>query len=196
MKQSDAETTDMELRVAEFTALRNEILKRMEMRHQFMIFALVAAGTFLSLGAGPEISIFVPLIYPILALFLAWGWMHNDVRISQLGDYIRENIEPEQPLMFQHYKNQQRKQRPTGLILEGFQFPTAGAVLSTQVLALIIACSRWEPSIPVYTVLALDILAMGLTVYLTARRTMDRLQKKRGTPKVDMAAEQSLRGDA
>lgn len=75
--------------LAEFSALRAEIVKRTEIQHQLISLALIAAGTFLATEA--EIAV---VAYPILAFFLAAGWVQNDIQIARLGAYIGQRLEP------------------------------------------------------------------------------------------------------
>lgn len=74
----------------EYNALRGEILKRIEMRQQLISITLTLAGIFLSFGLTNEM---VTLVYPPLAMFLAFGWAQNDFRIRRTAEYIRENLE-------------------------------------------------------------------------------------------------------
>ena len=74
----------------EYTAIRGEILKRIEMRQQLISITLTLAGIFLSIGLTSEM---VTLIYPPLAMFLAFGWSQNDLRIRRSARYIRDNLE-------------------------------------------------------------------------------------------------------
>jgi len=58
--------------LAEYIALRGEILKRIELRHQYMKVSLAIAGAFL--GAGVAVTEApVALVFPLLAPFLAIG---------------------------------------------------------------------------------------------------------------------------
>ena len=79
--------------LAEYTALRNEIIKRIEIRHQLLAFLMIAFGTLLTVGAKQDGLVEAILIYPLLALAFAFAWMHNDMRIKELGDYISEHVE-------------------------------------------------------------------------------------------------------
>ncbi len=80
--------------LAEYSALRDEIIKRIDIRHNIVIFTLIFAGTFLTLSTQIiEQSTLLLLFYPILATFLAALWAHSDIRVSQIGEYIRNNIE-------------------------------------------------------------------------------------------------------
>ena len=79
--------------LAEFSALRAEMLKRIELQHQLIVAALVAAGTFLTVPTTGPVNI--SLAFPIFALFFAAAWSQNDLRIWQMGKYIRKRIEGE-----------------------------------------------------------------------------------------------------
>ena len=81
-------------RLAEFAALRDEIVHRMTLRDRALSGALLLFGAFLGIGVQRGVSGLVLLVYPVLALFLACLWAQSDVRIAQLGRYISEHIEP------------------------------------------------------------------------------------------------------
>jgi 8-oxo-dGTP diphosphatase len=78
--------------LAEFSALRDEILWRMQTRNQMLIFTLGAAGTLFTFGMTREDPLIL-LIYPILAFLLSLAWMKHDLRIGEIGEYIRTKIE-------------------------------------------------------------------------------------------------------
>lgn len=50
--------------IAEFTALRDEILKRSEFQQQLTSLALIATGTFLTISLQSSTQAFLLLIYP------------------------------------------------------------------------------------------------------------------------------------
>lgn len=74
----------------EYSAIKSEMLKRIEMRQQLISITLTLAGIFLSFGLTNEM---VTLVYPPLAMFLAFGWAQNDFRIRRMARYIRDNLE-------------------------------------------------------------------------------------------------------
>ena len=74
----------------EYSAIKSEMLKRIEMRQQLISITLTLAGIFLSFGLTSEM---VTLVYPPLAMFLAFGWSQNDFCIRRMARYIRENLE-------------------------------------------------------------------------------------------------------
>jgi len=77
---------------AEYKALRDEILKRVELQYQFMYLALFVLGTTLGLGLQAR-ALSLVLIYPLIAPFLAIAWAFNDYMIRLLGKYIKVRTE-------------------------------------------------------------------------------------------------------
>ena len=83
---------DFPSREVEYEALRAEIIKRIDLRQQLAAIALTAAAALLAVGVEyPRVA----LIYPIIAAALVAGWAQNDVRISDLAEYIRTHLEKE-----------------------------------------------------------------------------------------------------
>jgi hypothetical protein len=85
------ETTSLLL--AEYGALRDEIIKRIEIEHQLISLALIAPGTILAIGVQTREAALL-LLYPILACFLSAVYAFNEYRIFEIGNYIRNRIEP------------------------------------------------------------------------------------------------------
>src|SRR5688500_9606440 len=75
----DIELSDREQRflLAQYDALREEILKRLDIQHQLILGALVALGTVLTVSTQRGSSA-VLLMYPYLSLFLTLAWSQND----------------------------------------------------------------------------------------------------------------------
>lgn len=78
--------------VAEYTALRIEIVKRMELNHQVISLAIIALGTLLAAGIQAK-NAAVILIYPIVTVFLAGVWAYNERRSERIRAYILDRIE-------------------------------------------------------------------------------------------------------
>src|SRR5579871_3179802 len=78
---------------AEYKALRDEMLNRINFRYQLLNLTLIIAGTLLAAGVHADVSAAVLLIYPLLAAFLAAGWVHNGNTIVPLSQYIRDELE-------------------------------------------------------------------------------------------------------
>src|SRR5947209_18568770 len=81
------------LLIEQYTSLRSEIEKRIDIRQQILALTLLVAGTFLTVGAQPTVSAVVLLFYPIIAMFLGAIWEHNDLRVGQINFYIRTEVE-------------------------------------------------------------------------------------------------------
>ncbi len=164
MKNGD---THAEL-LAEYSALRSEILQRIDMRQQILTFTLVIAGTVLSLGVQTNISPLVLLIYPVLALFLATAWMHSDVRIWEVAEYIEKQLEPRLGGIgwetYIHNKHQGQSFRP-------MEVTAAGVFLTTEVLAVILAIPRLSYSLEEVILLIIAAIAFVLTLIPLRRRT-------------------------
>jgi hypothetical protein len=77
----------------EYQALRGEILKRTELQYQLTSLALIAFGTLLTIVFGKDGSPKATLAYPLLTVALAAAWSQHDIRIRQLGTYIKDHIE-------------------------------------------------------------------------------------------------------
>ncbi|MDQ3705551.1 MAG: hypothetical protein M3437_10080 [Chloroflexota bacterium] len=78
---------------SQYTALRAEITQRIQLQHNIMAVTLTFAAAFLGFAFEfPDIRA-VLLLYPLLILFLAASWVHNDNRVHAIGYFIREHIE-------------------------------------------------------------------------------------------------------
>jgi len=78
--------------LAEYAALRAEILSRIQFRQQ--LTGLTLAATAALLGAGMTLeNPTIALVLPVLIPFLALSWVHNDLRVGAIAEYIRTHIE-------------------------------------------------------------------------------------------------------
>jgi hypothetical protein len=163
----------------EYKALRDELLKRFELRQQVVSVTLAIAGALIGAGIfqakilyagslnGPSPSI--ALAYPPIAALLALGWAHLDDRVRVLGSYIRERLEPNIPgLGWEGYNWNNRprvKRLPYAFISHG------GVFIWTQVVAMIVGalyCIRTQPKLdPLdYALLIIDVVAFLWTIYI------------------------------
>jgi hypothetical protein len=118
----------------EYNSLRSEILKRIELRQQIISITLTLAGVFLSFGLANEL---VPLIYPPLAMFLAFGWSQNDFRIRRLSSHIRSELETRGIGLIYETKTQKVRQDEKGMGAWRFVVIShSGIFLFTQVMAV------------------------------------------------------------
>jgi hypothetical protein len=147
--------------IAEYSALRAEMLKRIEIQHQLISLALIATGTFLGL----QVPTTIKLAYPILALFLAAAWSQSDMRIRQMGIYIRERIEAkilDNNLGWEHVR------ASTNIRVFGSRafIAVRGVIIGTQLLVVIVAMFNTAFPIEDIVFLCIDCLAVISTILL------------------------------
>jgi hypothetical protein len=155
----------------EYSAIRNEILKRIEMRQQLISITLTLAGIFLSFGLSNEM---VTLVYPPLAMFLAFGWAQNDFRIRRMGRYIRENLESLEIGL--NYESQMQEDRQIDTSLATWRFVVishSGIFLFTQVMAIgIDILQSGLLFTPLRTgLLVIDAISVIMVVWITRKAT-------------------------
>lgn len=78
--------------LAEYSALREEILKRIEFQNNVLNWTLVIAGSVVTFALQLN-NAMILLLYPLIAFGLSASWEQNNLRIRQLGVYIRKRIE-------------------------------------------------------------------------------------------------------
>jgi hypothetical protein len=151
--------------IAEYNTLRAEILKRVELRNSIVFGPLTFAGVLLGFGLTTPI---LALLYIIISMFLAGAWVQNDVLVSELGRYIRDNLEHSQTgLRWETFRQQSRiATGRTQRLRPSIIFSTGGVFLITQSVALVIAFSK----IQVFTLLewflsTVAIVCMLITIY-------------------------------
>ncbi len=153
--------------LAEYAALREEIVKRVELQHQLISLSILVAGTFYSVGLQPNSSM-VPLIFPFLAMFLAAAWFHNELLVIQIGGYIRYRIEPTfQVLGWDSILPTLSADRRTPLGLLDV-FAARGILIGSQILAVFISliASNLQVDNTRLVLMALDILVILMTILL------------------------------
>ncbi len=129
----------------EYNTLRAEILQRINMRQQIVSITLTIAGAFLAFGVNTPA---VALVYPLLALFLAYGWAQNDFRIRDLGTYLREQIEKGYPELGLGWESTMQAERGKPATqhssLSAWRYTVlshGGAIIVTQLVAVLIGIS-------------------------------------------------------
>lgn len=146
--------------LAEYNALRSEILKRIELRNSIQFGTLTFAGVLLGFGlTTPTLA----LIYVIISMFLAAAWVQSDVIISNIGHYILEKLETPQTGL--RWETQRQKERAASAKKRVFQpsavFSTGGVFLVTQAVAILIALSNLE----IFTLLEWVLSAVAVTCF-------------------------------
>ncbi len=147
------------LLIEQYTSLRSEIEKRIDIRQQILALTLLVAGTFLTVGVQPNVPEVVLLFYPLIAMFLGAIWEHNDLRVGQINFYIRTEVEKHLGALGPGWESFRTKTFPSrhrrhkfhkaeqphpltpqpGLIV----FATRGMFFTTQAMAIIVAAVRY-----------------------------------------------------
>jgi hypothetical protein len=147
------------LLIEQYTSLRSEIEKRIDIRQQILALTLIVAGTFLTVGVQPSVPEVVLLFYPFIAMFLGAIWEHNDLRVGQINFYLRTEVEkhlgalgpgwetfrsrtfPSRRKRHEFHNTEQRHPLTpqVGLIV----FATRGMFFTTQAMAIIVAAVRY-----------------------------------------------------
>jgi hypothetical protein len=153
--------------LAEYEALRAEILKRTEIQHQLISLALIATGTFLATGSATA-----RLAYPILAVFLAAAWAQSDIRIEQLGAYIEKRVEERllgDNLGWEHFC---KPLHDTPKLRSLAHFASRGVFCGTQILTVLVSFLTTSFPTEDIVLLVVDSLAVILTVILLRQRKL------------------------
>lgn len=144
----------------EYNSLRSEVLKRIELRQQIVSITLTLAGAFLGIGLG---TTSVALIYPPLAMFLAFGWAQNDFRIRNLTGYLRKNLESSATGLHYEHEVQVERERANGLGSWRFVVIShIGIFLFTQAMALMIELARIEFNLTLLSLTQWILLVIGI----------------------------------
>jgi hypothetical protein len=132
---------DRTLLLAEYSALRTEILKWMEIQSQVITLAIIALGTILTVGLQSQVKNgSLMLTYPPLAMFLSIVWFHTDYRIRQTGMYIKVQIESQvgaNNLNWEHYMDSYRHSGKDKL----YSLTSKAIFVGTEFLAIIVGVS-------------------------------------------------------
>lgn len=150
--------------LAEYNALRDEILKRTEIQHQLISLTLIAAGTFITINVPTAI-----LTYPILGLFIAAAWKQSDSTIANLGAYIGTHIEDAflgDQQGWQHFFTGIRDPSLFGSLAH---LSTRGIIGGTQVLMFFVGLVKTEFPTEDILLIVLDFLAIILTQIILKR---------------------------
>jgi hypothetical protein len=153
----------------EYKALRDESLKRIELRQQLATITLTLAGVFLGVGLNTNQ---VALLYPPLATFLAFGWSQNDIRIRDIGVFIREHYESTIPgLQWETFlaKQRQTEKSPSTTWLRKVVLSHGGIFLFSQIMAIGIGLSKFSFTPVEQVLLGIDLVFVIPVVWLLAQ---------------------------
>lgn len=160
--------------LAEFTALRDEVLHRLRVTVMLMTFNVTAAGVLLGQGLShePDIFLVVPLVTSLFGLFIV---MQN-CRMYELGDYIRTKLEPKVnaaatlPILGWESWFKRGKEHFWSQFWIG-QFPVLGATVFPSLVAFALWFDRaTTKSWPIWILACIDALLVLLMVEEHLRR--------------------------
>jgi hypothetical protein len=177
MKMTDNTTPLSEHWQLEYSALRDEILRRIELRQQFVSITLTIAAAFLGFGLNQDT---LTLVYAPLAMFLTLGWAQNDYRIRSISAYIRESIEPYVKFGWETKTQRDRDMHRSSL---GSWRPVVvshgGIFLLTQLMATVIGAVQSKWTTLDTGLFIVDLISMGvvLTVLWAAQHNWSSNQK-------------------
>ncbi|MCC6613686.1 MAG: hypothetical protein IT320_09430 [Anaerolineae bacterium] len=156
--QTSLDADERTVLMAEYGTLRQEILKRIELRQQLVSMTLTLAAVFLGVGLGTGT---IALIYPVLAALLALAWRQNDFRTRRAAEYIREHHEKRlKGLGWETYCQEQRRDWRHVVMAHG------GVFLVTQMLAVLVGIFSYDASAPQMILLAVDALSVIYVIWL------------------------------
>lgn len=159
---------------AEYDALRQEILKRIEIRHNTISLTLTVAGAMLGFSLEKQV---IALLYPILSLVFCCIWAQNEVRELQLCDYVHKLEKQLGYGWSEYYKSVQAQGSffrgvPLSVIVPGALF------VVTSVIALGIARRILFTSLLRAIISSFDIISILMMCYFIMRVRFCRLSRR------------------
>ncbi|MBR2928340.1 MAG: hypothetical protein IKC24_04195 [Oscillospiraceae bacterium] len=158
----------------EYVALREEILKRVEIRYALVSLTITIAGSMLSFSLQ---MIQLALLYPVIAMSICCMWAQNEMRELQLCDYIH-TVEKKCKFGWSKYYKEVQAQGsffygiPLSVVAPGSVF-----ILSSSI-SLGIARKILFTSLVRTLMSILDFLSIFFMVYLIFRIKNCRLSKR------------------
>lgn len=157
--------------LVEYSSLREEILKRIELQHQLVSLALIVAGTIATVGVQFDSAITL-LAYPFIAFCLASLWIRNNASMRQIGSYIMLNIETlfdSDTIGFEHkqpYMQLTSIHRHFGSLE---RLTARGVFVGTQIVTLVIAYPLLTYTFVNIMMMVISVLSIILTMLLISR---------------------------
>ncbi len=149
----------------EYTSIRAEILKRIELRQQLMSITLTLAGAFIGFGVSNTL---LSLVYPALAVLLAMLWVQNDIRSRQLGKYI-QSIESSGSIPGLGWESFFRQEKESETRLGSWPLSViapGGTFLVTELMAIGVGLSKFTATPIELVFLTISVAALIFTFWL------------------------------
>jgi hypothetical protein len=167
---------EIQLVLAEYSALRQEILKRIEARYQLISLTLIIAGTILTFGLQPDSPSAILFVFPILSAFLASIWSHNLRMIRRVSNFIRDHIEAK--YIATGWEGAIKDEVYSLSWLSGI-IASSGIFLGTEIITLMLGLLKSTFTTIDISLVSIDILAMIFTI-IALRSTTIRPKTKAG----------------
>lgn len=154
------------LAATELEAMYNDTNKRQDIRLYLAIGTLTVAGTILTAGIISSVPPYVLFVYPLISIWLALWFKHNQIGIDRKNDYIQNVVEAEYlqviGLGFLTYKskhhNGTHKLSTDNLSIEGV---CTGLFITSKVLLIVLGVLRSFP-------IDLHMIAISVVLFCTA----------------------------
>jgi hypothetical protein len=171
------ESTDTAVILAEYNALRQEILKRLEIRYQILNIVLVAAGAMLAVGTQPEVPPSLLLIFPLFSLALFASWLRNSSGVRLMRKYIRDEIESRVPgLHAETYMSmKQAKRSPFRLSSD---LSSTSVFVGTQVVTIAAAWVRSPDWTANYLLFVLAGVCLLIACFMAAKECVAAIRER------------------
>lgn len=180
----DKESKNDQFRLAEYSALREEIIKRIELEYQLISLSLATFGILCGVGLQSHSALVVSL-YPLLCVWLTLAWVNSDTSILYIAQYIKNEIEApfgENNSGWEHYFENQKKHASS-------TFSVLGVFAGTSILSLGIGIVLAPFNV---TEIVLLVLAAGCSVLSTAW-VLQYSSKRRGGTRIASKQQESNR---
>lgn len=151
--------------IAEFNALRDEIVKHIEIEHQLLSLALIALGTILTVGFQTKNASLI-FLYPVLGMFLSIVWLANFKVVYNLANYIYSRIETHAGQNNIGWESV-RKSMPSGWTDKLYSFGSMGILIGSELLALLAGILVANFNIQENTLLVVAIISSIFTIIMS-----------------------------
>ena len=203
-KEAEKRRQQHEFILVQYAALHSEQEKRLELRQQMLLGHFVIASVFFPLGVSSlTVSGDILLFYPVITLFIAHAWVHNDSRIGTIGIFLGQ-IEQQYDVkgweayrMSLHDSKYARALRVIQrllpnlpvrfLVFNPLNFSMRGAFVTLQLLAMLVGFSRCLPMLTT-SWMRTTTLTLLLTDALTTIVTWIVVKHKRNEDKTNLTA--------
>jgi hypothetical protein len=123
--------------IAEYNALRAELLKNLEFRFQIVQITLVLFAGIMSVGI-PSKSTEIFAVYPVVAAILFCGWITASIDVKRISSYIRDELAKNTcgGMQWESHVLSRKNTKVSGIVVSGF---FVGIFVFTQIIATLMA---------------------------------------------------------